>query len=36
MGSAASASAKPTKDVVLTKPMHRHERAAVLRARAAP
>ena len=31
MGSAASTSAKPAKDVVLDKPMVRHERAAVLR-----
>ena len=31
MGSAASTSAKPAKDVVLAKPMIRHERAAVLR-----
>jgi len=31
MGSAASTSAKPTKDVVLAKPSFRHERAAVLR-----
>ena len=31
MGSAASTSAKPTKDVVLAKPNFRHERAAVLR-----
>ena len=31
MGSAAFTSAKPTKDVVMAKPMIRHERAAVLR-----
>ena len=31
MGSAASTSAKPAKDVLLDKPMIRHERAAVLR-----
>ena len=35
MGSAASTSAKPTKDVVLAKPNLRHERAAVLRLRSA-